>query len=100
MLELRRLTVENLDDFLGYFDHRAFLEDPNWDGCYCQFYLNTPEQNSLEGDKTEVNRASACSRVETGDMDGYLAYEGNKVVGWCAAGSSLLYQDYLEQMRR
>jgi ribosomal protein S18 acetylase RimI-like enzyme len=91
LLDIRRLSVENLDDFLGYFDHRAFLEDPNWDGCYCQFYLNTPEQNSLEGDKTEVNRASACSRVETGDMDGYLAYEDDKVVGWCAAGSSLLY---------
>jgi ribosomal protein S18 acetylase RimI-like enzyme len=91
LLELRRLSVENLDDFLGYFDHRAFLEDPNWDGCYCQFYLNTPEQNSLEGDKTEVNRASACSRVQTGQMDGYLAYEGEKVVGWCAAASSRLY---------
>ena len=90
-MEIKRLNVETLDDFLGYFDHRAFLEDPNWDGCYCQFYLNTPEQNALEGDKAEVNRASACSRVETSDMDGYLAYEGDKVVGWCASGSSLLY---------
>ena len=24
-------------------------------------------------------------------MDGYLAYENGKVVGWCAAGSSLMY---------
>jgi hypothetical protein len=62
-ITLKRLNMETLHDFLGYFDHRAFLEDPNWDGCYCQFYLNTPEQNSLEGDKAEVNRDSACSRV-------------------------------------
>lgn len=91
MLELRRLSVETLDDFLGYFDHRAFLEDKKWDGCYCQFYLNTPEENSNEINKSETNRASACSRVETGAMDGYLAYHGDKVVGWCAAGNSLMY---------
>ena len=91
MLELKRLSGETLDDFLGYFDHRAFLEDKNWDGCYCQFYLNTPEQNDVEINKSKTNRASACSRVETGVMDGYLAYEGDKVVGWCAAGSSLMY---------
>jgi ribosomal protein S18 acetylase RimI-like enzyme len=90
-MEIKRLSVETLDDFLAYFDHRAFLDDPNWDGCYCQFYLNTPEQNDVQGGKAETNRASACSRVETGDMDGYLVYEGDKVVGWCAAGSSLLY---------
>lgn len=91
LLELKRLSVETLDDFLSYFDHRAFLEDKNWDGCYCQFYLNTSEQNDAEGDKSENNRASACSRVETGAMDGYLAYEDGKMVGWCAAGSSLMY---------
>ena len=89
LIELRRLSVETLDDFLGYFDHRAFLEDPNWDGCYCQFYLNTPQEN--ESSNKESNRVSACSRIETGAMDGYLAYENGKVVGWCAAGSSLMY---------
>ena len=90
-MEIKRLSVETLDDFLGYFDHRAFLDDPNWDGCYCQFYLNTPEQNDVEGDKSERNRASACSRVESGEMDGYLAYQDGKVVGWCAAANSLLF---------
>jgi ribosomal protein S18 acetylase RimI-like enzyme len=88
-MTLKRLNLESLDDFLGYFDHRAFLEDPKWDGCYCQFYLNTPEQS--DSSNKESNRATACSRVETGAMDGYLAYEGDKVVGWCAAGSSLMY---------
>jgi ribosomal protein S18 acetylase RimI-like enzyme len=88
-MTIKRLNLESLDDFLGYFDHRAFLDDPNWDGCYCQFYLNTPQEN--ESSNKESNRASACSRIETGAMDGYLAYENDKVVGWCAAGSSLMY---------
>ncbi|MEY2815808.1 MAG: hypothetical protein RJA78_384 [Actinomycetota bacterium] len=91
-LELKRLSVDTLEDFLEYFDHRAFLDDKNWDGCYCQFYLGTPEVEGLSlEDKAKKNRALACSRVETGAMDGYLVFQGSKVLGWCAAASSLLF---------
>ena len=91
-LSIKRLSVETLDDFLEYFDHRAFLDDKNWDGCYCQFYLGTPEVEgqSIE-DKSVKNRALACSRVESGEMDGYLLFQGEKVLGWCAAAGSLLF---------
>ncbi len=85
VLKLRRLTVETLEDFLDYFDHRAFLNDQNWEGCYCQFYLNTGTEENSD------NRELACQRVETGKMDGYLAYLDDKVVAWCAAANSLLF---------
>lgn len=91
-LELKRLSVETLDDFLDYFDHRAFLGDKNWAGCYCQFYLSAAEvENQSQDDKTAQNRALACSRVESGEMDGYLLFQGERVLGWCAAASSLLF---------
>ena len=91
-LELKRLSVETLDDFLDYFDHRAFLDDSNWDGCYCQFYLGTQEvEGQSVAEKSNQNRALACSRVESGEMDGYLLFQGDKVLGWCAAASSLLF---------
>ena len=84
-LELKRLSVLTLDDFLDYFDHRAFLNDPNWEGCYCQFYLSNGSE------ETSDNRALACDRVNSGEMDGYLLYSAGKVVAWCAAASSLLF---------
>lgn len=84
-LIIRRLTVETLDDFLDYFDHRAFLNDPDWQGCYCQFYLNSGNDDGSQ------NRDLACQRVATGKMDGYLAYQAGKVVAWCAAANSLLF---------
>lgn len=96
-LILRRLSVETLDDFLDYFDHRAFLNDPNWSGCYCQFYLNDGTENSTD------NRQLACDRVQTGKMDGYLAYLDDQVVAWCAAANSLLFPmfpDSSEQLAR
>lgn len=96
-LVLKRLSTETLDEFLAYFDHRAFLNDSNWDGCYCQFYLGTEDNSELPIEqKKQENRALACSRVETGKMDGYLLFDGEQVIGWCAAGSSLLYPAFPE----
>lgn len=90
-LVLQRLSVDNLEDFLDYFDHRAFLNDPNWDGCYCQFYLGVPETLEPGITEKERNRSLACDRVNTGKMEGYLLFQGEQMVGWCAAGNSLLY---------
>ena len=91
---LKRLSVATLDDFLDYFDHRAFLDNAEWSGCYCQFYLGTPDEDIPLDQKIDQNRKLACSRVETGAMEGYLLYSEDKVIAWCAAGSSMLYPDF------
>ena len=91
-LVLKRLEVETLDDFLDYFDHRAFLRDEDWAGCYCQAYLNPPDTNEEDVFGPGKARQAACDRVNTGRMDGYLVYTNDKVVGWCAAGKSMLYE--------
>jgi len=90
-LTFKRLSVESLHDFLDYFDHEAFVDNEKWAGCYCQFYLNDPSVTGSQPTTKEANRQSACDRVESGDMDGYLAYRDGKVVGWTAAGASSLF---------
>lgn len=59
----------------------AFESVPRWAGCYCQHYLNTEEQNASK----DNNRTLTCERVENGKMTGYLAFDGDEVVGWVAA---------------
>lgn len=93
-LTIKRLTTDSLHDFLDYFDHRAFLDNKDWSRCYCQHYLNLPEENAEE--QKDLNRDRACNRVAEGKMDGYLAYQGDRVLGWCAAGSSMLYPEVPE----
>jgi len=90
-LTFKRLSVDSLHDFLDYFDHEAFVDNEKWAGCYCQFYLNDPAMAVSQPTSKELNRQSACDRVASGDMDGFLAYQDGKVVGWVAAGSSLLF---------
>lgn len=93
---LERISVDSLHDFLDYFDHRAFLNDEDWAGCYCQAYLNEPDDNGEEAWAPGVARERACDRITSGEMDGYLIYSGDKVLGWCAAGSSMLYPEIAE----
>jgi ribosomal protein S18 acetylase RimI-like enzyme len=90
-IRLERLTTDSLHDFLDYFDHRAFLRDEDWAGCYCQAYLYPPSTPAEEIFGPGKARQAACDRVAEGKMDGYLAYSEQRVVGWCAAGQGKLF---------
>lgn len=87
MVEIRRLNPDELPSFLEFMDGPAFRSQPQWQGCYCQFYLNTKRENDDPDSVGAKNRERACDRVNDGTMQGYLAYEGEKVIGWMAANS-------------
>jgi GNAT superfamily N-acetyltransferase len=86
LVAIRPLTPAELDDFLGFMEGPAFETNPQWAGCYCQFYLNK-EQPSPENRFAE-NRKTACDRITAKTMQGYLAYEGDEVIGWVAANKA------------
>ena len=89
MIEFRRLSKVELDKFLEFMDGPAFESQPQWQGCYCQFYLNTEAENDAPDAKGPVNRQRACDRIESGVMQGYLAFSvkdgEEQVIGWMAA---------------
>ena len=93
MVEVRRLSEGELPAFLEFMDERAFLGQPQWAGCYCQFYLNTREQNEDASAKAGANRQRACDRTKSGVMQGYLAFElvdgVERAIGWMAANASV-----------
>lgn len=99
-LEFKRHSAETLHEFLDFFDHRAFVEYPDWSDCYCQHYLTPAKDHGGPTDTAEGNRELACSRTESGEMQGYLAYENQKLVAWCAAGSAELYPDFPESKEK
>ncbi|HYE77680.1 MAG TPA: GNAT family N-acetyltransferase, partial [bacterium] len=85
-LTIKRLTPELASDFFHFFDHEAFAGNPAWAGCYCVFPLfgGTPEEWGCRG--AQQNRAEMAEYIATGQVDGYLAYAGEQVAGWCHAG--------------
>lgn len=85
-LQFTPLTRERLADYLEFFDHRAFSDNPKWAGCYCYFPLHDPEQTNWHERHGPENRAAVTACAQAGAARGVLAYAGDKVVGWCNAG--------------
>jgi len=86
-LTVVRLTPERRDDFLRFFDHErgpAFADNPEWAKCYCHFY-EVPKVIRWDSFDAAANRTAMSARIEVGEMDGFLAYAGDEVVGWVNA---------------
>ena len=91
------LSQERLPDFLEYFDGEAFADNPKWAFCYCQF-LHVDHNNVKWGTRTAAeNRAAACDRICSKKMQGYLAYRGGKVIGWCNAAPRTMMDAFSDE---
>ena len=78
---IRELTPDLLGDFLRFFDHDAFRDNPYWAECYC-----TARHRAAGGMHTAAeNRAFAGDLVRCGRMQGFFAYVDGRPVGWCNA---------------
>ncbi|HTE39412.1 MAG TPA: GNAT family N-acetyltransferase [Steroidobacteraceae bacterium] len=97
-IEIHPLTPARLDDYLQFFDTRAFADNKEWSRCYC--YYPYCELKSKEWDaRTAIeNRTSITAFINDERARGYLAYDGSDVVGWCNA-ATLESFSMLEGMR-
>ena len=82
---IRPLDAYTLPDFLRFFDHDAFADNPRWAFCYCQFLYVDHNLVDWTARSLDENRAAACDRVGAERMQGQLAYLDGKVVAWCSA---------------
>ncbi len=93
-LVVKELTPSLRDDFLLFFDHVAFADNPDWGDCYCTMYYRPPEEGLAPGQSKEdwmansaaENRRLASNSVAEAKVHGFLAYDNGKPVAWCNAG--------------
>jgi GNAT superfamily N-acetyltransferase len=83
-LVVRELTPSLRDDFLYFFDHVAFADNPDWSDCYCSLY-------HFQNKGKAESRSQASSHVEENKIHGFLAYDNGKPVGWCNAANRNSY---------
>jgi GNAT superfamily N-acetyltransferase len=84
-ITIHALTPERVRDYLAYFDHVAFVDHPEWQYCYCNFLHHDHSKSEFKTTKPEVNRAAVEKRICARAMHGYLAYDGERAIGWCHA---------------
>jgi ribosomal protein S18 acetylase RimI-like enzyme len=100
-ISIQPLAPARVDDYLRFFDHErgpAFADNPEWAKCYCHFYEvpRAIDWPSLRGD---ANRIAMRARIEVGEMEGFLAYDGDEVVGWMNAQPRHKLPHCFERMR-
>jgi ribosomal protein S18 acetylase RimI-like enzyme len=86
---IKPLGPDLLNDFLSFFDHIRFTENPHWSACYCYSFHFT---GTSEEWNRESNRVAVARLIMEGGMKGYLAYDGLQPVGWCNANNRTNYQ--------
>ncbi|MGI5898739.1 MAG: hypothetical protein ACOX8S_02325 [Christensenellales bacterium] len=100
-IEIKKLTIDLLDDWLSFFDNEAFSDDDDWPGCYCMhFHWNAglDSRNNWGASLDQVyrktgkadNRGRAIRLIKNGTMQGYLgqhrAIRAHRLCGYfCAA---------------
>jgi len=86
---VRPLTNDLKDDYLFFFDNMTFEENPDRLKCYCYDY-------HFLGDVDTCTRAQSRSAVieliSKDNLRGYLAYNNDKIIGWCNANNRSNYQ--------
>jgi ribosomal protein S18 acetylase RimI-like enzyme len=88
-ITIKPLTPDLLKDYLYFFDHTTFCENPDWSICYCFSYHFTGTKEQWNKDE---NRSSVIKYINERRMSGYLAFSGEKPVGWCNANNRLNYE--------
>lgn len=100
---IERLSPDLAKDYFEFFDFKAFSDDSPFYPCYCNAFNMSKERINQEfNQKAEeygggkegwkkALRESAERMVASGEIQGYLAYDKDSVVGWCNANERLNY---------
>lgn len=83
-ITIEQVTEERIGDWLRFFDHDAFADNPDWASCYClePHVPATPEQPERAWRET---RAAMAERFRACTTFGYLAYADDRMAGWVNA---------------
>ena len=105
-ISIKRLTPELNDDYLDFFDNRAFTDDNPNGPCYCTSANQNEEeiQRMVSEFRTygvkETVRRYAVEMLNQNRIQGYLAYDGAVSVGWCNAADMESYTGFVPEFAR
>lgn len=91
--KIRPLTKDLKDDYLFFFDHMDFKENPDWSICYCYDYHFVGDIATCT---RESNRSAVIELINEDKLSGYLVFEHDKPIAWCNANDRSNYQRLLK----
>lgn len=88
---IKPLSSELAMTFTEYLENIDFGHAPHWATCFCTFYHLNCSHEEWKTRTGSQNRAEAMEQINNGKMKGYLAFDGDKCIGWCNANDVRRY---------
>ena len=84
---IKKLDNSLIEEYIHFHKNVAFTDNPEWAGCYCVWYhwnheLDKERSEFENKGGTEFKMHLARRMIEKGQLQGYLAFIDNEVVGW------------------
>ncbi len=97
-LIVKALQPKQGNEFADFFSNLNFEHEPHWSSCYCRFYHTDCTSEQWQNRSAAENRREALEKIDRGEMKGYLAYDGDKIIGWLNANDARSYIRLKEKM--
>ncbi len=86
-IKIRRLTPDLVGDYVSFFDTTPHADKRDEHKCYCVWWCNDDYEGKDFTSSVDVRRDYAIQYVKGNNIQGYLAYCDDSVVGWCNANT-------------
>ena len=100
-LVIKKLTTDLSKDYIYFFENIAFSDGTEYSGCYCAFYqAGKAEEKRFQQaeDWTVEAKKMAIEEISDGRLKGYLAYDGEHIVGWVNTNKKKYYLRLTEDL--
>ena len=87
-IEIRKLVPDLAEDYVRFFDRTPHADNRDDHKCYCVWWCNDDSEGK-DYSSVEKRRDYAVQYVKGSNIQGYLAYCDDEVVGWCNANTKL-----------
>ena len=88
---IKPLRPDLATTFSDYLSNLNFGHEPHWATCFCRFYHTNCSGEQWQERTGDHNRLEAIDQIRIGKMKGYLAFDGDKCIGWCNANDASQY---------
>jgi GNAT superfamily N-acetyltransferase len=86
-IKIRKLTPNLVDDYVRFFDTTSHADNKAEHKCYCVWWCNDEYEGKDFTSSVDIRRDYAIQYVIGSNIQGYLAYCDDQVVGWCNANT-------------
>lgn len=83
-IKICKLTPDLAEDYVHFFDTTPHDDNVDEHKCYCVCWSND-DYKGKDFSTAEERRKYAFQYVKEQNIQGYLAYSGDSIVGWCNA---------------